>query len=195
MTKLASRRRTGFSKCVGYILIDLLLKSHDTPAPYLTMHHVVTEMCTCVLISIKNGALWDMCLMNCGICEMGLSLQAHAVCQQAVTHIRICAITFACKHNQLQWGAVTRNAVQYKMIIRADPRFAPSQWETALLCNDVSHWLDANLESAMIIDTSLQRLRQNINQTLNQKRHPIPWPNWRAMGYLLWDFLTKLTAL
>ena len=26
----------------------------------------------------------------------------------------------------------------------ADPRFEPSQWETALLCNDVSHWLGAN---------------------------------------------------
>ena len=25
----------------------------------------------------------------------------------------------------------------------------PSQWETAWLCNDVSHWLDANLESAL----------------------------------------------
>ena len=30
--------------------------------------------------------------------------------------------------------------------IRADSRFAPSQWETALLCNDVSHWLGTNLE-------------------------------------------------
>ena len=30
---------------------------------------------------------------------------------------------------------------------RADSRFAPSQWETALLCNDVSHWLGASLES------------------------------------------------
>ena len=27
-------------------------------------------------------------------------------------------------------------------------RFAPSQWETALLCNDVSHWMGAGLESA-----------------------------------------------
>ena len=34
---------------------------------------------------------------------------------------------------------------------RADSRFAPSQWETALLCNDVSHWLGANLESALPI--------------------------------------------
>ena len=31
---------------------------------------------------------------------------------------------------------------------RADSRFASSQWETALLCNGVSHWLDASLESA-----------------------------------------------
>ena len=28
-------------------------------------------------------------------------------------------------------------------------RAAPSQWETPLLCNDVSHWLGASLESAL----------------------------------------------
>ena len=32
---------------------------------------------------------------------------------------------------------------------RADARFAPSQWETALPCNDISHWLGTNLESAL----------------------------------------------
>ena len=32
---------------------------------------------------------------------------------------------------------------------RADSRFVLSQWETALLRNDVSHWLGANLESAL----------------------------------------------
>ena len=32
---------------------------------------------------------------------------------------------------------------------RADSRFAPSQWETSLQSNAVSHWLGANLESAM----------------------------------------------
>ena len=32
---------------------------------------------------------------------------------------------------------------------RADSRFAPCQWETALLCNDVSHWLGACLESTL----------------------------------------------
>ena len=32
---------------------------------------------------------------------------------------------------------------------RADSRFVLSQWETALLCNDVSHWLGARLVSAL----------------------------------------------
>ena len=35
------------------------------------------------------------------------------------------------------------------VVCRADSRSAPSQWETALLCNDVSHWLVASLESAL----------------------------------------------
>ena len=43
---------------------------------------------------------------------------------------------------------------------RADPRFAPSQWETSLQSNAVSHWLGANPESALnyihIKQTSLQ---------------------------------------
>ena len=30
---------------------------------------------------------------------------------------------------------------------RADSRFAPNQWETALHCNNASHWLGASLES------------------------------------------------
>ena len=33
---------------------------------------------------------------------------------------------------------------------RADSRFVPSQWETALLCNDVSHWLGTSLDWAII---------------------------------------------
>ena len=35
-------------------------------------------------------------------------------------------------------------------LLSADSRFAPSQWETALLCNDVSRWLGASLESTML---------------------------------------------
>ena len=33
--------------------------------------------------------------------------------------------------------------------IRTDTRFAPCQWETALLCNDVSQWLGASLKSSL----------------------------------------------
>ena len=32
----------------------------------------VTEMCTYVDITVTDGALWDICLIYCGICEMGL---------------------------------------------------------------------------------------------------------------------------
>ena len=51
--------------------------------------------------------------------------------------------------------------------------FAPSQWETALLCNDVSHWLGANLESTMgictnflIADFRVHSLRQEWREIL-----------------------------
>ena len=36
--------------------------------------------------------------------------------------------------------------------IKAGPRFVPSQWETALLCNDISHWLGASLEWTLNIN-------------------------------------------
>ena len=36
---------------------------------------------------------------------------------------------------------------------RADSRFASSQWETALLCKNISHWLGTNLESPLHIRT------------------------------------------
>ena len=34
-------------------------------------------------------------------------------------------------------------------VYRTNFRLAPSQWKTALLCNDVSHWIGANPESAL----------------------------------------------
>ena len=42
-----------------------------------------------------------------------------------------------------EWGLVA--------YIKAYSRTAPSQWETALLCNVVSRWLGASLESALHI--------------------------------------------
>ena len=51
-------------------LIDLLHKSHNAPVPYPTTHNSVTEICTCVHISVTKW--WGICLMPCGICEMDL---------------------------------------------------------------------------------------------------------------------------
>ena len=46
----------------------------------------------------------------------------------------------------------------------------------------------------MILHTSLQELRQNINQRLNPQKTPIPRPDGRAMGCLSWIFCRKLTS-
>ena len=45
---------------------------------------------------------------------------------------------------------------------RADSRFAPSNWETSLQSNAVSHWLGANLESALISNVNNLLLILNI---------------------------------
>ena len=80
------------------------------------MHHFVTEMCTCVHISVTKwcivgydtGTLWDL------------------------------------------WdGSIGLGYLWYDM--EADSRFAPSQWEMALLCNKVSDWLGTSLEFSPVI--------------------------------------------
>ena len=38
-----------------------------------------------------------------------------------------------------------------RVMYRAGPRFAPSQWETSLQSNAVSHWLGASLKAALYI--------------------------------------------
>ena len=45
---------------------------------------------------------------------------------------------------------------------RADSRLAPRQWETQLQSNAVSHWLGANLESALLLN---RLCRRRSNQT------------------------------
>ena len=50
--------------------------------------------------------------------------------------------------------------------IRVDSRFAPRQLETALLCNDVSHWLGTSLGSALRMHTWLIEWEYVNNVTL-----------------------------
>ena len=56
-----------------------------------------------------------------------------------------CFAPFATSLTPLASAILTRN---YTNMSRTDSRFAPSQRETSLQCNDVSRWLGANLESA-----------------------------------------------
>ena len=42
-----------------------------------------------------------------------------------------------------------REAPDVAIYLGTDSRLASSQWETSLQSNDVSHWLGANLESAL----------------------------------------------
>ena len=53
--------------------------------------------------------------------------------------------TFVLLHLQLKNHTEHAHLMGY----RADSRFAPNQWEMALLCNNVSNWLGTSLESAL----------------------------------------------
>ena len=56
---------------------------------------------------------------------------------------------------------------------RADSRLAPSQSETVLLCNSVSHWLGANLESALMIFI-ICSMTQTRDMTFNSQNRAYP---------------------
>ena len=57
-------------------------------------------------------------------------------------------------HSHLElfiWLACFIFYILFKLYVynTADSKFAPSQWDTALLCNDVSHLLGASQDSAL----------------------------------------------
>ena len=52
--------------------------------------------------------------------------------------------------NQPNWNYTPWHFRVGDCLYRADSRRAPSQWEVALLCNDVFHWLGAHQESALL---------------------------------------------
>ena len=57
--------------CSDSSAINLQIPQCTSPIWYPTMHHFVTEMSHVCTFLLQNGALWDICLMHCGICEMG----------------------------------------------------------------------------------------------------------------------------
>ena len=99
------------------------IQSHGMVSWDLTMRHLLDVESTS-----QQMMTWRVIIVSIGL-WFGLGLCP----DQAVSHYL----------NQW-WPSPTMDK-----IIRADPRVVPSQWETSLQSNAVSHWLGANLESAL----------------------------------------------
>ena len=56
-----------------------------------------------------------------------------------------------CNSYQVHIGSWSMLTKIHNAICKADSRFTPSQWQMALPSNDVSHWLNASLESSLHI--------------------------------------------
>ena len=69
----------------------------------------------------------------------------HSACHPSQPH----SGAGSCQLINLLWTCHSQDCFSRDIFHRADSRFAPSQWETMLLCNDVSHWLGASLESSL----------------------------------------------
>ena len=48
--------------------MELIRESLNAPVPYTTMYHSGQKM----HISVLNGAMWDIGLVHCAICEFSL---------------------------------------------------------------------------------------------------------------------------
>ena len=127
------------------------------------MGHKLINNLKCTFI-ISSGNLtsgipsqwWALCVHGClspEVCRTSwlyiTQWQLHISLPRPIHHsatIHQSPVPSTCQMGANLWTQEYR-VVQWS---RAVSRFAPSQWETALLCNDVSHWLGANLESALM---------------------------------------------
>ena len=88
---------------------------------------------------------------------------------------------------QARWSMVGMNC-------RADSRFAPSQWETSLQSNAVSHWLGASLESYDVCQ-SVGLIPWDNNPTTVYHMLHTPWGRLMSSptcGRLLWAEFTNI---
>ena len=79
-------------------------------------------------------------------------------------------------------------SLRITVMVRGDSRFAPSQWETALLCNDVSHWLGASLESALNGQSECARNRPQFVHILSDfdSSSVVHWAGIRITQWWMW---------
>ena len=103
------------------------------------------------------------CICKCGLRNGGHDVQGEMswtiFSWERTLHVKLMREDITCETSflrmSLEMGGlletveISRNQAIY--MFRADSRFVPSQWEMALLCNDVSHWLGASLELALYV--------------------------------------------
>ena len=82
---------------------------------------------------------------------------------------------------------------------RADSRFAPCQWETSLHCNDVSHCLGANLESALWLLQCQPRYTKIWVNVLHESTETIEWTatkqtTTKPCAYFMWFMVFEPTS-
>ena len=118
--------------------------------------------------------------------RMYLCVSTHEVCHPSKEY-----------GSSAQWIAVIWKVQPFQRWIccRADSRFAPSQWETSLLCNAVSHWLGANLESALCCTWKQLGTHATVHHQCTLKTSVknvevrIKWPTfcrWQKMHFPTW---------
>ena len=82
------------------------------------------------------------------------------------------------------------------VLCRDDFTFAPNQWETALLCNDVSHWQGASLESTLLMMCTHYLFAHYTNKTLLSSLCRCIWRYWIVkilLRYILSSMCLRLS--
>ena len=77
--------------------VNLLHKSHNAPVPYPTIHHFLTEMCTCVQPDLSDLPPIGMSMRTLvKVMACYLSAQSHRMCQDRI-------IVYWTVKDKLQW--------------------------------------------------------------------------------------------
>ena len=121
------------SRCRLYIEMSPETVTEITPGPRLNRDTIFPGMEISIM---KIRRPWDPLIFIMGIPIMVFILR------------RPLGMTTWLFHNRW-WSRL--KVVPREPFCMVDYRFAPSQWETALFCNDVSHWMGASLESALAL--------------------------------------------
>ena len=153
------------------------------------MHLLVTEICTFLL---QTGALWDICLVHCGICEMGLFTGCFATHDEFLKCID--AIVFVWNLTNLMMSSNLWHKLSNRFVTRD-----PFHWHGII---EIRAWIINciyNLIWYVITDPCPNFTADQLNRRLTWMGNYIPlfymdmitypYPNpdtdWANLGYLL----------